>query len=113
MNTIDILIGARARVARGWTQGAYARDAQGRELSCSWHPDTECMCAVGAILASRGRASEACAVDALLASILDQIPFQSDLPMTRIIRWNDAPSRTQADVLAAFDRAIAALQEEE
>jgi hypothetical protein len=28
------------------------------------------------------------------------------------IRWNDAPERTQADVLAAFDRAIELAEQE-
>lgn len=92
---LDILIGARERIARGWTQGAMARDAEG--LECGVHePVASCFCALGAIFAAaegivHGLDAAAC----LRAELRDDIT-----------RWNDARGRTQAEVLAVFDRVI-------
>ena len=120
MNTLEVLIAARALVARGWTQRAYARDAQQNKIHDLTHPDVACMCAVGAIIASdseavseRGTITDS--LNALLGSIEDQTSSRRAFTSASqlIASWNDAPERTQADVIAAFDRAIAALQEEE
>ena len=94
---------ARARIAnKGWTQGA-------------WDNAEGCACALGAIRLS-------CNIIApygqtltydydhrdydLAASTEDH--FKKVNHIFNIIEWNDAVSTTKADVLAAFDKAIAA-----
>lgn len=105
MTVLEVLKGARAKIAHGWTQGYLARQA-GRGL---WYSDLEsgepsdCWCASGAIIAcTRGNDdARKSAWEALrLAAGLNA---GGDIPS-----WNDRAERTQADVLAAFDKAIAA-----
>lgn len=108
MTTIEILRGARELVARpgGWTQKALGRDENGDELVAGYSGSgllrSVCVCAEGAV----------CFVDflhrhaAMRALRLAIDP--SDL--TDVHRWNDAKHRTQAEVVAAFDRAIASLE---
>jgi hypothetical protein len=72
MTTKEILIAARAKVAQGWCQGAYAKDAYG---------NTEEQEDALALLGYTGE--------------------------SEVIDWNDAPGRTQAEVLEAFDKTIA------
>ena len=93
VSAADKLREARKLIERGWCQHHYAEDAAGNiaevgdDAAVAW-------CAAGALWkAGTGiyevglmkRAIGGCATDA----------------------WNDAPGRTQAEVLAAFDRAIA------
>jgi hypothetical protein len=82
---------ARALIERGWCQRAYGRDADG----CSVYEDNPsaiCWCASGAINAKADYAARRVFGEAIGT---DCIPG-----------WNDAPERTQAEVLAAFDKAI-------
>lgn len=98
LTAVDLLAGARALIEKGFCKGASARDAKGFPTpfggpsACSW-------CASGAIchLASIVTASHKVAMAALrkAAGTTGSIAY-----------WNDAPERTQADVLAAYDRAI-------
>lgn len=97
MTTVEILRRARERIARGWCQHVNARAADGREVEPSdraveW-------CAVGAVWRD---------VDALLAveRVLQLRGFSDALWV-----WNDQPGRTQAEVLALFDEAIADLEQ--
>lgn len=101
--TRDCLITARELLARGWCQRRYAVNAEGTFVS-SLDPDAVAWCAIGAIT----RAS--CASDAPLSMppAVDIIRELIAAETMDIEHWNDAPGRTQADVLALFDRAIAA-----
>jgi hypothetical protein len=92
MNAVaDKLRQARALVERGWMQGDYA-DA-----------DCECFCALGAIqMAVCGEPDNDFS---LRTRPLEQL-FQQALGVKSIVNWNDANGRTQAEVLAAFDKAI-------
>jgi hypothetical protein len=98
MTMLEDLEAARAKVAQGWCQGVHARDKNGikvlsvSDLATRW-------CAAGALLAV-GATSEAS--ELLLKTIGD--PPHGSIPI-----WNDVPERSQADVLAAFDQAIASL----
>lgn len=97
MTTREVLTNARALVAQGWTQG-------------DWR-DGSCYCAAGALRSvTRGMLGDAWveAVAALKAAI-GRHRFCGD---REIIGWNDTPGRTQEEVIAAFDRAIAALKED-
>jgi hypothetical protein len=101
----DILRAARERIAtpERWNQGWFAADAAGREVSsvspiaCSW-------CALGAVYATSGGARGA-DVEALLIAALPAECSAGDVGY-----FNDLPATTHADVLALFDRAIAAAE---
>jgi hypothetical protein len=94
---------ARALIERGWCQFQLAHDAEGRErweyigtreddrfVPVSW-------CAAGAL---KDAGAGALAVRAFREVVGTPIS------------WNDAPERTQTDVLAAFDRAIELAEQE-
>ena len=97
--TLEVLVEARRLIAEtGWTQNVLARDSASHPA----HPssDRACrFCSIGAIQRAEhtvnlGRITPARDV---LRWVLDH---------NSIANFNDAPSRTKADVLAAFDRAI-------
>lgn len=94
---VRVLEEARARVAKGWCQRAYALDADGKPL---WATDR--------------RATKWCLRGAVFASAYDdhEEPF---LCLARAgvgegTAWNDKPGRTQAEVIAVLDHAIALAQ---
>ena len=94
MTTVEVLKAARAKIEQGWCQGSYARNAMNEKVlyrsvdACRW-------CAMGAIV-SLGGVDWITAADVIKqANAIEVIP-----------KWNDAPNRTQAEVLAAFDKAI-------
>lgn len=101
--TREILVKARDYIERGWSQGHYARTAAGRQtdeddaLAASWCPLGAIMMAAPDSVRLRDDAG-----DALCVAIGAEGKSGSTIP-----EWNDAAERTQADVLAAFDRAIA------
>lgn len=94
--TRDMLIEARALVEKGWCQGYQAKDETG---ACVSHESAKArsFCAYGACWRAEGTVSGP-------ASMALRRAFGS----LGVGTWNDAPDRTQADVLALFDRAIAA-----
>jgi len=105
----DKLREARALIERGWTQGADARDLYGDECSPN-EEEAECYCANGAICRAfyaasfTDRREQIHIAEGLLNTAIGQEPGG---PLHwPYIDWNDAPERTQAEVLAAFDRAI-------
>jgi hypothetical protein len=97
----QILRAARSRIAvpERWTQGVGARNSRNycvgnRSASAvSW-------CALGAILRESESSSEPCR-------------FLKEIVGPSIGGWNDAPGRTHAEVLDAFDRAIALAEAEQ
>lgn len=98
MTALEILTAARAKVAQGWVQGAYARGG--------------CYCVSGAITEAvtgspdlwpkswADRASPWCVARELLSRAIGANSVDD------IVSFNDAPGRTQAEVVAAFDKAI-------
>lgn len=106
--TVDILREARGLVARGWTQGSYARDEQGKEL-CVCDDRAVSWCTLGAIREAQAR----------VASTFDEADRAEELlgkvacdDWAAIPDWNDEDGRTQADVLNAYDRAIQLAEQE-
>lgn len=92
--TLEILIGARAIVERGWSQRAGYRNASGHVCFAA---DATHHCPIAAILvSSHPVASSEKAIEALR-----QVTGQPN-----IVAWSDAPERTKAEVLEAFDEAI-------
>jgi len=93
MTTKELLISARELIAdpRAWIQDAYSY--------FSHHKQIECYCGFGALHAVS--LSTICESDARRR--LNAVTACGDF-----IKWQDAPHRTHAEVLAAFDRAIEA-----
>lgn len=91
MTTLEHLKAARQRIANGWHQANNWPEGMDPH-----DPATPC-CLLGALVITdpheRGAAM-------LLRHTLDT-PF--------LAKWNDAPERTQREVLDLFDRAIASL----
>lgn len=91
----DKLREARALIERGWTQGAFARNGSGHAVTYE-SGDASCFCVAGALLrATNGFSEFERAVAALHA-----------VTRKAIHKWNDAPRRTKAEVVAALDKAI-------
>lgn len=96
-----LLRNARRYVKDGWAQGSFARDADGKIVNrtdasaCRW-------CVLGALLNAADGLPGGHFVYSDAVSRL-QRATQSEIGLTR---WNDADTTTQADVLAAFDKAI-------
>jgi len=94
---VEALKEARALIANGWTQGCPARDANGTDVN-SLDPSAVSFCIYGACYrASQSRSDD---VYRLTGSVLQKLC--TGAPSV----WNDAPERTQSEVLALFDRAI-------
>lgn len=109
MNTIDILRSARALITEreDWCQGTESIDRNGLECS-PFSQDSVCWCATGAILHIVDDLPRSIAAFKALAALL---PSDSGKTAENVIaHWNDAPERTHAEVLAAFDRTIAKLE---
>lgn len=105
MTTKEILIAARAKIAdpRAWTKGAAARTAGGSPVNpiddraCSW-------CILGALDAV-DRVEGPHRMDVVAALRREIPPCAGD---RFVHNYNDAAATEHADVLALFDRAIAA-----
>lgn len=101
MTPREILIAARAKIEapERWTKGEFARTEDGK--ACRSSSDAaSCYCMEGAVLSQPylwRKKARACAILRLAVVTLDYPTTPS---------WNDAPDRTHAEVLAAFDRAI-------
>lgn len=100
---ITALEAARALLddPKHWTQKRYAANKRGEEAN-PVGPEAVCWCSLGAL------------AKVTRSSIVRETPtfwhaqglLESELSVS-VIRFNDDPRRTHADVLAAFDRAIA------
>lgn len=98
LGTKETLKVARDLIAQGWVQDVMYSDGG--------------YCSIGAIekaawpgpgsSTSYGEYYGAC------AAITKALGIQTTEPRVEIIQWNDAAGRTQAQVLAAFDKAIEA-----
>ena len=95
---VEILKEARELVAKGWTRGCSARDAKG-DFVRPESPDATCWCAYGAV--ARATDDEATGKWAIATRYL------GDAVGYHVPAFNDAPGRTQVEVLAVFDAAIA------
>jgi hypothetical protein len=97
---------ARALIERGWVQTTYA--------CANRQTGGLCYCLYGAINeAVVGNPFDDCQdatteYEEMLARAIGYDPLFSG----SLHEWNDAPERTQADVLAAFDRAIELAEQE-
>jgi hypothetical protein len=98
-------------VARGWCQGASARAYDGRPVP-PWSADATQWSAIGALVgvwASRREAAENLQLEmaGFQRANLALLDTMGKAPRD----WNDEPERAKDEVLAAFERARATLDE--
>lgn len=93
---------ARELLASGWTQGCWARDADGFPVAFD-DPKATCWCITGAVW--KGVGGEPSGRDnpviGLLRDELDELNEDAGIP-----EWNDDPDRTLSQVLSLVDSAI-------
>lgn len=115
--TARILRKAKKRLAGRWAQGAFARTPAGRLLNeytgdPGFTPDSCRVCALGAVRwAAWGDPLHPYMSEAGMRAFLDaRSALTAALPPTShsVEGFNDWNRRTEGDVLALFDRAIAA-----
>ena len=108
MTTVEFLKETRAKLAQGWTQGEFARK-DGVPTSTS-ALDSDCWCVVGALgyVALLHGDYDMPAKFAARSALVDAIGAEFEGWRFSLPRWNDDPARTQGEVLAVFDKAIAA-----
>lgn len=108
MTPVDILKAARGLISEPskWTTGSWARDEKGAMAfpSDEWGV---CWCALGAINRVVDFTEQVTNAAHLLATEIGY-PEPWLAAHEVITSWNDAEGRTHAEVLAAFDAAIAA-----
>ena len=93
---LEGLENARDRLRKGWLQGTYAKDARGFE-SLGWLPSAEVAWdATGACRAAVGPGHW----------LQLQEVVRKSLGVPSLHEWNDAPERTQDEVVEAFTTAI-------
>lgn len=101
MKPSEILHAARTLLARpeAWTQGKFARDSHGRPVYYTDERAT-CWCTSGAMGKVNDTESVAQRVSLTAFSFLYKATGFECIP-----DWNDSPSRTHAEVLAALEKA--------
>lgn len=104
----EFLTKVRARLEKGWTKGAFARDKTEKDVPVSYSQDACSWCMEGAIITERNKLRDyAPYCDSVLQKTLN--PFlPAEYKNMRFARFNDAPETSKEDVLAVFDSAIAA-----
>ncbi len=95
---VAVLEAAKAKIATPaqWTQNDYAKDAEGNGVG-SASASAVCFCSIGAMMAVTDGA--ACCWVA--------VKVLTDVVGGNIVYFNDAKERTHAEVIAAWDKAIA------
>jgi hypothetical protein len=96
-----ILIAARGKIETSWTQHAAAKNADGDRVAAS-SAEACSFCSAGALDSVCISLSEHYSQYVQAFSHLRQAAGAAS-----VIEWNDDPKRTKAEVLAAFDKAIA------
>ena len=95
---VAVLQAGRDRIEQGWCKGAFARGKTGREVEMA------------------GRAAVAwCVLGATYGDFpaWDQLAKAAEVSVNQLARWNDAPTRTQQDVVDLYDRAIELAEKDE
>lgn len=88
-----------------WTQGTLFRKANGKEARVS-DKDKVCFCAAGALVETGGPWSAA------WSFLEDTLPPTRNRALNPVAVFNDAPKRTQPEVVAALRKAAALAREQ-
>ena len=105
----EALTKARNLLVRGWVQNSYVSTrytSSGREIAC--------YCAAGAV--NQAISSTSRSADRLRDRVFNRLAKKIDSTFNplyaagenRVIQWNDTEGRVKREVLALFDKAIAA-----
>lgn len=89
------------RPPEAWTQGRAARDASLQSVAPE-SPDAVCWCALGAVQAISPGSGEATRLRTRAYWLLGGV-----IGSRALVNWNDAPERTHAEVIQAFEKAAA------
>lgn len=105
----EVLRVARELVARpgGWCQRALARTASGHPAP-THSREAVCFCARGALMRAAGMQPELVLFSPRAEAALDAAAREQGF--IGFVGYNDAPGRTQAEVVALYDAAIAKLE---
>lgn len=112
VTTVEVLRAARARIAEpeDWTRCAAARDDLGEPTYPS-SPQATCWCALGAAWAVSDIVDETYLLAyALPPEFRTRFGQTYTNPTPLVAVYNDHPLTTHADILALYDRAIAAAE---
>ena len=90
---------ARALLAKGWTQDAFARDINGECIYSGAEENIVSYCIMGALQHIEAK-------DPAYETLRKCLPFGN----RGLLWWNDTIGRTQDEVLGLFDKAIAKLE---
>jgi hypothetical protein len=104
----ELLLATRERLAFGWTQGTTLQDLDGAPTSDP--AEAARFCVLGAFAhASHALHADAYTYHSAMQRLCETIDPSATraAPLVFIPVWNDAEERTQDDVLAAFDAALA------
>ena len=102
----SLLVGARELIAASWTQHADARDAAGVAIN-PWEPDAVSWSLLGALVNGYERLLWSEGQTAALTQLAAACVLLADLVDSHsLAAWNDAPARTQTDVLDLLDQAL-------
>lgn len=109
---IEELTAARALVAKGWTQATYHADKfyhEYEDIPAEAREAKECFCLVGAVIeVDRPNRDDLC--EELKKHLPHAHQREDESPQRPLLNWNDHRDRTQAEVLALFDKAIEGLR---
>lgn len=100
------LIAARAIVAKGWTQRFFSADkfySYDSTTEPKGNYERKCFCIAGAVGEATATSYGSSAV---MEELVKYMPAPSMSVGQSVYDWNDEPGRTQAEVLALFDKAI-------
>jgi hypothetical protein len=106
---LQLLRDARDLVASGWCQRADARDVRGDEVD-AWDDDAAVWSLLGSIVAVLERKAATTGeipLDELSAALY---ALAGVIETDSLVAWNDAPSRSQREVLHVLDAASAAYE---
>jgi hypothetical protein len=95
----DALRAVVARIERGWSQGADARDAQGRSVALT-SDEAQAWSLIGAFALAATDGIPRSHVRRALVVLSDVIATDS------LQEWNDDHDRTREEVLSALEQAI-------
>jgi hypothetical protein len=101
---IELVDQAIVRISKGWTQGAFARDAAGRECQ-TLEEDPVCWCLAGSLMVGRVPSLKQFPEQELVVLRLHRKIRETMGSPFGIISWNDTPSRTKEAVLSLL-RAV-------
>lgn len=110
-DALEILKRARDIVTLGWTRGVGARNAYGRPVSSS-DPTATCWCLIGATNTARHQLFPNPEQFVYAAEVHIHVNNWLRRYHAHLVTYNDAPERTQVEVLAFLDKAIDDAQKE-